>query len=175
VKPTRLRLLLAIFVVTAVLGWVFASVVESLVSRYLPLPWTAAVAIWVLVVGLAMWGWIVRPRLLRKPGTEPLPPYVAARTAALALSASRVGAGVAGFYAGVLVSLLDNLDIPAAHDGALTSGASALGGVAMAAVALWIERMCRIKEDDGEKRTRQTPETRGMANGTERATTHPHR
>lgn len=149
-QPTRMRLLLLIAVIAAVLGWAAATMADALVGRYLPLPWSAAAAVWLMAVALAMWAWIVRPRLLRRPGTLPLPPYVAARTAALALAASRVGAGVTGVYAGVLVGLLSSLHIPAAQTGAWTAGVTALGGIAVTAAALWLERLCRIRDDDDD-------------------------
>jgi Protein of unknown function (DUF3180) len=166
-QPTRIRLLVMIAIIGGVVGWVLATLADSVLDRYLPLPWTAAAAVWVLVAALAMWGWIVRPRLLRRPGTLPLPPYVAARTAALALAASRVGAGVAGVYGGIALALVGSLEIPAAHDGAITAGVTALGGVAMAAVALWLERMCRIKEDDDDQKAHK-PDAAigGIASGT---------
>ena len=125
--PTRLRLLALIAVVAGVVGWVLATIADSIFERYLPVPWSAALAMWLLAVGLGMWGLIVRPRLQRKPGTEPLPPFVAARTAALALAASRVGAGVFGFYLGVGLVFVGDLPVPAAQNGAWASGATALG------------------------------------------------
>lgn len=166
VRPTRLRLLLLITVTCGVLGWVVATMADSILTRYLPVPVSAALAMWLLAVMLGMWILLVRPRLLRRPGTLPLPPEVAARTAALALAVSRVGAGVAGFYAGVgLVFVLD-LPIPAAQSGAWLSLATLLGGVTIAALALWLEALCRIRDDDDESGEVSTgSDLRGIAGG----------
>jgi hypothetical protein len=106
---------------------------------------------WLLAVSVGMWGWILRPRLLRRPGAEPVPPLVAARTAALALAGSRVGAGVAGCYAGIGVLLLTDLGVEAARSGAISCAATVLGSAALVAASLWVEHMCRLPQDgDGE-------------------------
>lgn len=169
VTPTRPRLLALIAVVCGVIGWVIATIADSVVSRYLPVPWSAAVAVWMLAAGLLMWTVIVRPRLTGRPGATPLPSLVAARTAALALAASRVGAGVAGFYIGVLLVFLADIPIPAAQSGAWTSGVTAVGGLAIVAVALWLEHLCRIRGDDDENEPQRNEiDLRGMAGGTER-------
>ncbi|MFN8125241.1 MAG: DUF3180 domain-containing protein [Candidatus Nanopelagicales bacterium] len=167
--PTRLRLLLLIAVVAGVLGWVLATIADSILERYLPVPWSAAVAMWLLAAGLGMWSLVVRPRLLRRPGTEPLPSFVAARTAALALAASRVGAGVFGFYVGVALVFIGDLPVPAAQTGAWASGATALGGAAIAAIALWLESLCRIKGDDDDESDGAGIDLRGMPGSAERS------
>ncbi len=146
--PTRPRLLALIALVAGVVGWVLATVADSILARYLPVPWSAALAMWLLAAALLIWTLLARPRLLRRPGAEPMPPLTAARTAALALAASRVGAGVAGFYAGVAVVFIADLAVPAAQAGAWTSVTTALAGGAIVAVALWLEALCRIKDDD---------------------------
>lgn len=161
--PTRIRLLLLIALVAGVVGWVLATVADSIAGRYLPVPWSAAVAMWMLALGLGLWALLVRPRLSGRPGSPPLPPLVAARTAALALAASRVGAGVLGFYIGVLLVFAADLPVPAAQSGALASGATALGGLAIAVVALWLEHLCRIKGDDDDDE-RQV-DLRGLTGG----------
>jgi hypothetical protein len=147
--PTRLRLLALIAIVCAAVAWSAAAVVDSVAGRYLPLPATASGAIWLLAVAVGMWGWIIRPRLLRRPGHEPLPPIVAARTAALALAGSRVGAGVVGCYGGVALFLLPDRSVAAAQSGLIVCGLTVVGAAALVAVSLWLEQMCRIP-DDGE-------------------------
>lgn len=157
---TKFRMLIAIAVIAAVVAWCIAALVDSLAGRYLPLPATAAGALWLLAVALGMWGWIVRPRLLRRPGAEPLPAVVAARTAALALAGSRVGAGAVGFYAGVGLFLLPDSQVVAARSGLVVCLFSALGGAALVAVSLWLENMCRLPED--EETPDEEPSETGM-------------
>ncbi len=168
VTPTRPRLLVLIALVAGVVGWALATLADSVLGRYLPVPWSAAIAMWLLAAGLGMWTLMVRPRLLRKPGAIPLPSLVAARTAALALAASRVGAGVAGFYTGLLLVFVADIPIPAAQAGAWTSAATALSGAVIVAVALWLEHLCRIKDDDEGEDQPGEIDLRGIAGGTER-------
>lgn len=160
--PTRPRLLALIALVAGVLGWVIATIADSILARYLPVPWTAALAMWLLGAALLIWTWLARPRLLRRPGAEPLPPITAARTAALALAASRVGAGVAGFYLGVAIVFVADLPVPAAQTGAWASGATALAGAAIVGVALWLESLCRIGGDDDDE---EAVDLRGLPGG----------
>lgn len=149
-KPTQVRLLATVAAVSGILGWSMTRLADSVAGRYLPVTWTAAGAIWLLALFLLMWTWIVRPRLLRRKGTAPLSPHVAARTTALSLASSRTGAAVAGVYAGVVVAFLGELAAPAAQDSAIAAGVASIGGFALAAVGLWLESMCRVDDDDGD-------------------------
>lgn len=155
VTPTRISNLFLWFLGAGVLGWILAQLTESFASRYLPVPWLAALAVWLLAISLLMWTVLVRPRLQRKPDTEPLEPQVAARTAALAMASSRTGAAVAGFYLGIAAMLSSDLAIPAAQENAIVAVLTALGGFVIVAVALWLEHICRIDEDDDDDSTPQ--------------------
>jgi len=121
--------------------------VESVDSRSVPVPWMAAATLAILAIALWLWTTGVRNRLARAPGTKPLPPIVAARSAALALAASRVGAVVCGFYAGLLLVLVNRLDVPAIRESALWSTLSALSALALTVIAWWLERILRLPEE----------------------------
>jgi hypothetical protein len=107
----------------------------------------AAATLAILAIALWLWTTGVRNRLARAPGTKPLPPIVAARSAALALAASRVGAVVCGFYAGLLLVLVNRLDVPAIRESALWSTLSALSALALTVIAWWLERILRLPEE----------------------------
>lgn len=143
-KPTSIKLLIALAVVGAATGWGLALVLDGVAGSLMPVPWTAPIALVLLVVGLLFWTVGTRRRLARRPGTKPLPPLLAARSAALAMAASRTGAVVAGFYAGAALQLLSLTENPLARQRGFVSIACAVLGTAMAAVALWLERSCRI-------------------------------
>jgi len=145
---TRIRLLIALAVIAAVLGFAVVTVIAGQSGRVIQVPWLASVTIWVLAVALLIWTMLSRPRLQRRPGSKPLPPLMAARTAALAIAASRAGSLVAGFYAGVALATVDRRDTPAGMSTLWSSGASAVGAVALVAVALWLEYLCRLPLDD---------------------------
>ncbi len=157
-KPTRIRLLLAVAVLGGALGWATTFVIDERFGHYLSVPWTAPMTFLLLGIALLLWTRSVRARLARKPGTRPLPPIVAARTAALAMAASRVGAFFFGWYLGVIVAFLHALDVPAVQVSALSSGGCVLGALLVAVAALWLERSCRLPdpppdEDGGKERT----------------------
>lgn len=77
-----------------------------------------------------------------------MPPLLAARTAALAMAASRAGSLVAGFYAGVALASLPHRDTPAGLATTWASAASTVGAFVLVVAALWLEYMCRLPLDD---------------------------
>jgi ABC-type thiamin/hydroxymethylpyrimidine transport system permease subunit len=143
-KPTRVWALVAAAVVTAAVGWGFVQLVDAWAGRLLPVPWLAAAAMWLVAAGVAYWAYTSRPRLQRKPGAKPMPPLVAARTAAMAMAASRIGAVVAGFYAGVAVGMLPSIATPSGTSTFWSASLASLGAVALVVAALWLEHVCRL-------------------------------
>ena len=143
-KPTRTRLLLAIAAVTAAVGWGVVQLVDAWLGRIVPVPWSAAAAMWLVAVAVLYWAASSRPRLQRKPGVKPMPPLVAARTAALAMAASRIGALVAGFYAGVAVGMLGAIGTVSGAATFWSSSLASLGSVVLAISAVWLEHLCRL-------------------------------
>lgn len=148
--PTRPGVLVAVALVAFGCGLLLVVVVDAVAGRLLLVPWGAALAM--ALVALAVLGWAVlaRPRLQRRPGHPPLDPMVAARTAALAMAASRTGAAVLGFYAAIAASLVSELDTGAGRSSAGAATATAVAGLALAAVAYWLETLCRLPGDDDE-------------------------
>ncbi len=149
-KPTRIRLLLAIAAVLAAVGWGATRLVDAYAGRSLPVPWTAPAVMVVLAIALALWARGTRDRLARKPGTKRIDPLVAARSAALAMAASRTGAVVGGFYAGVATALAPMWDVPYVRERILVSLAALGGAVLVVLAALWLERVCRLPPQDDE-------------------------
>jgi hypothetical protein len=104
----------------------------------------------VFAVALLIWTLLARPRLLRKPGTRPLAPLVAARSAALAMAASRTGALVLGLYSGAAVGLMPRWNTGQGRESVLASALSALGALLVMVIALWLEKLCRVRDGDDE-------------------------
>lgn len=148
--PTRPRTLLLIAVVVALLGWLLVAAIDQFAGRLLQVPLSAAGALALIAMALLIWGLLAKPRLERKPGREPLPPIVAARTAALALAASRTGAAVGGFYVGVAIGMLPFLTSPAGREYAVAAAAAALASLLLTLVGLWVESICRLRGDDDD-------------------------
>lgn len=66
-RPTRPVVLVGVFVVVALLSWLF---VRQTYSGMWLVPWTAIPTVLLLAVGEAYTGWMTRARLARKPGTK---------------------------------------------------------------------------------------------------------
>lgn len=162
--PTRVRLLVLLAVIAAAVGWSIVELMQGQSGRVLPVPWLAAVTMWVFALGLLAWTVVVRPRLLHRPGHRRLDPMVAARTAALAMAASRTGALVLGAYAGIGLGAFSARHTPAGQQSLLASLATVVGALAVIVIALWLERLCRLPVDDDESAER-SPKSNGASNG----------
>jgi hypothetical protein len=145
--PTRPRLLVALAVLSAAVGWGVVRLVDAYLDRSLPVPWTAALVMLVLAVALALWARGTRARLSGRPGTKPMDPILAARSAALAMAASRTGSIVVGLYAGVAVALLPGWNVPYVRERVIVSAVTVLLAGLVVAAALWLERVCRVPPD----------------------------
>jgi hypothetical protein len=146
-RPTRIRDLLLIAIFAAALGWALVRLTDSIMDRYPPVPWLAPATLALFGLALLLWTLGVRGRLLNRPGTKPLPPLLAARTAALALAASRTGALVAGGYLGGAMAFSSQWQNPAARSHGINALLSVGAAIAITVVALWLERICRLPED----------------------------
>lgn len=152
-QPTRIRLLVGIAVICAALGWGTVQIVAAWLGRLVPVPWLAAAALWLVAGALAWWTFQARPRLQGRPDVKPMEAIVAARSAALAMAASRIGAVMAGFYAGVAIGLVASIGTPSGLQAFWSSTIAAAGAVGLAAAALWLEHSCRVPLDrDGDPR-----------------------
>ncbi len=144
---TTWRTLIAWAAVGAVAGWLVARIVFLSRGEVASVPYSAAVVLAAAGVGLIYTAIRTRARLEGKPGTKRLPPLVGARLAALGLAASRVGAGVAGGYAGYALFVLGDLDTSYRKDVALRCGLCVIGAVVLVIGALLLERALRLPED----------------------------
>lgn len=152
-QPTRIRILLGMGAIAAAVGWGLVQVVEAWLGRLIPVPWPAAAALWLLAGAVVYWAASSRPRIQRRPGSKPMPPLVAARSAALAMAASRIGSLVAGFYAGIAGAMVTALGTPTGSTTFWAASLASLGAVALVAGALWLEHICRlpIGPPDGDR------------------------
>jgi hypothetical protein len=140
-------------------------------GRILGVPLLASLGLWALAIGVFLWAFISRPRLLHpdgrgnehRPGSAPayvptgdaqssrrghpdrMPPLLAARTAALAMAASRTGAVIGGFYLGIFAALLGVISTPSGSDSATASLIAAGACIVLVGSAIWLESMCRLR------------------------------
>ena len=146
-RPTRLVDLALVALFAGGFGWAAVRLFNRFEGRLPPVSWLTPATLGLLTLALLYWTVGVRRRLARAPGSKPLPAEVAARTAALALAASRTGALMVGGYAGAAAAFATRLDLPVARTRATYSLISLGVALLLIAVALWLERVCRLPDD----------------------------
>lgn len=94
---------------------------------------------------------VLRPRVLRKPGTEPVESLTAARAVALAKASSLAGAIMVGCWLGLLAYLVPMLDVVnAARQDAVTAIVGSISAAALIGAGLWLEYVLRNPDDPEE-------------------------
>ncbi|MCQ4046431.1 DUF3180 domain-containing protein [Streptantibioticus rubrisoli] len=152
-KQLRFRVLGGLFLVAGVLGWAGARMWDALGT--LPgVPAAAPIVLGLIAVVVAAAALSLRARLRaqreRRPGAKGVDPLLAARAVVFGHASALVAALVAGLYGGAGIFLLTSpIDTPARHDQAIYAGLSVLTGIAVCASAMWLERICRLPEDEG--------------------------
>lgn len=168
--PTRWLPLLGFAAIGLSAGWVAVLVVERMSGRVLLVPWIAPSALWLLALAVVIWAIVSRPALVDpheeqrrsgrpvpatvsptrvvRHGRRRMPPLVAARTAALAMAASRTGAAIGGLYLGIALALLPRLSAPTGSASFTSAVLSFLACAVLTAAALWLESMCRLRDGD---------------------------
>ncbi|WP_346116994.1 DUF3180 domain-containing protein [Micromonospora coerulea] len=159
--PTRISTLVVAALAAAAVAWLLIS---SLYYDVAPdLPWLPVVTLAGLAVLEAYAAVNTRGRIERRPGREPVNPLLVARFVVLAKASALAGAIFAGFYAGLTGWLLIERTEAAVGDRP-AAGAGLLVSLALVAAALWLERACRVPEqeddEDREPGDRETPRGR---------------
>ncbi|MFJ6729685.1 DUF3180 domain-containing protein [Streptomyces sp. NPDC091281] len=147
----RIRTLAGVFVIAAALSWAGARLWNS-VGTLPSVPLAAPIVLAVIAVILLATALSIRARLRaqreRRPEAKGVDPLMAARAVVFGQASALVAALVAGMYGGTGVFLLESLDIPARRDQAIYAGFSVLAGLGVIAAALFLERVCKLPEDD---------------------------
>ncbi|MFE9742804.1 DUF3180 domain-containing protein [Streptomyces sp. NPDC006477] len=154
-KQLRLKVLAGLFVVAGIISWGAARLWDS-VGTLPSVPIAAPIVLAAIAAVLTATALSIRSRLRaqrdRRPGAKGVEPLMAARAVVFGQASALVAALVAGMYGGVGVFLLASLDVPARRDQALYAALSLLAGIGVIAAALFLERVCRLPEDDDENR-----------------------
>ncbi|WP_422734611.1 DUF3180 domain-containing protein [Micromonospora sp. WMMD558] len=146
--PTRISTLVVAGLAAAAVAWLLIS---FLYYDYLPdLPWLPVVTLAALAVLEGYAAVNTRGRIERRPGRDPVNPLLVARFVVLAKASALAGAIFAGFYGGLTGWLfVENTD--AATDDRPVAGAGLLASLALVAAALWLERSCRVPEQEDDE------------------------
>ncbi|MGY3203209.1 DUF3180 domain-containing protein [Streptomyces sp. TE5632] len=158
-RELRIRVLAGVFVVAGILSWAIARLWNSFGT--LPsVPVAAPVVLALIAVVLTATALSLRTRLKaqreRRPEAKGVDPMMAARAVVFGQASALVAALVSGMYGGTGVFLLESLDIPARRDQAIYAGASVLAGIGVIAAAIFLERVCKLPEDDDDHNGRGT-------------------
>ncbi|MDF3147319.1 MULTISPECIES: DUF3180 domain-containing protein [unclassified Streptomyces] len=150
-RELRIRMLAGIFLVAGVLSWAGARLWNS-IGTLPSVPLAAPIVLAVIAVVLLATALSIRARLRaqreRRPEAKGVDPLMAARAVVFGQASALVAALVAGMYGGTGVFLLELLDTPARRDQAIYAGFSVVTGVGVIAAAIFLERVCKLPEDD---------------------------
>jgi hypothetical protein len=148
---TKVRVLLLLVVVGAVLGWSVTRVFES-GGGTMPLPVTALAAMLVIAIAVLVVGLPVR-RWNRGDRSRRLDPLRAARTVVLAKAASHSGALLAGWYVGHGLTLLPDLAVEPRRERLVLAVLAVVGAVVMVVTGRVTERWCQLPDGDDDPDT----------------------
>ena len=150
-RELRIRVLAGVFFVAGVLSWAGARLWNS-IGTLPSVPLAAPIVLALIAVVLTATALSIRGRLKaqreRDPDAKGVDPLMAARAVVFGQSSALVAALVAGMYGGTGVFLLELLDIPARRDQAIYAGFSVVAGIAVIAAAIFLERVCKLPDDD---------------------------
>ena len=151
IQQTRVSMLAVLAILAAAVGWSVAQLWPTFFGQGMPVSIGSAIAMVLVFVTLLTWTLMTRVRL--KPGAtiNRMHPIVAARTAALAMSASRVGSLAFGFYVGALLANIVADYSSAGADRMRISAVTAVASLLTAIVAVWLERICLLKEPPNDR------------------------
>lgn len=150
-RELRIRMLAGIFLIAGVLSWAGARLWNS-IGTLPSVPLAAPIVLAVIAVVLLATALSIRARLKaqreRRPEAKGVDPLMAARAVVFGQASALVAALVAGMYGGTGVFLLELLDTPARRDQAIYAGFSVVAGIGVIAAAIFLERVCKLPEDD---------------------------
>jgi hypothetical protein len=153
VRELRIRVLAGVFVVAGILSWAGARLWNS-IGTLPSVPLAAPIVLALIAVVLLSTALSLRARLKaqreRRPGAKGVDPLMAARAVVFGQASALVAALVAGMYGGTGIFLLELLDIPTRRDQAIYAGFSVLAGIGVIAAALFLERVCKLPDDEDQ-------------------------
>ncbi|MFF4154955.1 DUF3180 domain-containing protein [Streptomyces sp. NPDC001651] len=152
-RELRIRMLVGVFVIAGVLSWAGARLWNS-VGTLPSVPLAAPIVLAIIAVILLSTALSIRSRLRaqreRDPEAKGVDPLMAARAVVFGQASALVAALVAGMYGGTGVFLLELLDVPARRDQAIYAGFSVVAAVGVIAAALFLERVCKLPDDEDD-------------------------
>ncbi len=148
VRPTRIRSLIALFILGGVLGYAFARLTIALNGVAPQIQWSSVIVLLaadaiVLVLANSTYRTLHRER-------RTMDVQRAVRFLLLAKASALVGAIVAGGYLGFAAQFVDQLDVRLPEERVIRSVSAAIAAVVLVVAGLLLERACRIPKDKDE-------------------------
>lgn len=145
-KPTQWSFLIGLILLGASFGWSISLLWPTWFYMNFFVPWYTALAVWLIFVSMLTWALMFRYRMKPENLEHRVHPIVAARTAAAALASSRIGSIIAGVYAGIMIYDFRNYSNAVSAEQTKICGMTALPGLLLVILAMWLENMCRLPE-----------------------------
>ena len=145
-KPTKWSLLIGLILLGASFGWSIALLWPTWFYMNFSVPWYTALAVWLIFISMLAWALMFRYRMKPENLEHRVHPNVAARTAAAALATSRMGSVIAGIYSGIMIYDFRNYSNAVSAEQAKICAMTALPGLLLVFLAMWLEGMCRLPE-----------------------------
>jgi hypothetical protein len=155
--PTKITYLIYLALITTGIGFIVASIWPPIFGQAFATPWLTAITMWLIAVALFVWTLLARKKIKPEKGKPRLDPILAARSAALAMSASRVGALALGFYLGVFIDNFFFSDSTASNERSVICAVTVVASLATVIVGLWLEHICRIPQPPTEADSNTVP------------------
>ncbi|MFF4607613.1 DUF3180 domain-containing protein [Streptomyces sp. NPDC001339] len=151
-RQLHIKVLVGLFLAAGVLAWGGARLWDSYGT--LPsVPVAAPIVLALIAAVLAGTAFSLRSRLRaqreRRPGAKGVDPLMAARSVVFGQASALVASLVSGLYGGVGVFLLTaGLEVEPRRDQVIHAGLSVLAGAAVVAAAVFLERVCKLPDDE---------------------------
>lgn len=151
-RTLRIRTLVGVFAVALVLSWAVARLWDT-VGTLPGVPVAAPIVLALIAVALLATALSLRARLRaqreRRPGAKGVDPLAAARSVVFGQASALVAALVSGIYGGMGIYLvMYKLDMVPRRQQAIYAGFAVLAAIAVIAAALFLERVCKLPDDD---------------------------
>lgn len=158
IQPTRTAVLLLLFLLSTLAGWLIEEVIESYGGTLPRIPWSTALLLSLLALGLVVVASDLKRRIelpdrihrgevVANEKPKEINPLHAARMVVLAKAASHGGAVLTGLYLGLSLYLLPDFASSQRRSLLLVASVCALISLVIAIVGMMMERILRLPEE----------------------------
>lgn len=149
--PRRALVVAALF--GGLAGWLLAVTTEAFNVIPPSIPWSAPIGLFVVAALVGALAWSTHQQIQVR--RERMEPQRAVALLVLGKASALGGALVAGGYLGYALSFVSSFQAEGPRERVIHSLVAIVGGLALAAVGLLLERACRVPYDEDEERERR--------------------